>query len=159
MVQKLPRNIGDCWSRKVDCWLNTAEDRQGSVSKRRSHSEPVYPLLWAFCAFLKREATIACNPITLSRSKDEDKKEEPQRRARFGTNYKKKPIGTSSFATGSIKLKNNISQRKAERKSSESCPLCKCAHNLDHCDKFATMCQTGRMDVIRSDGLCLGCVK
>ena len=78
MVRKLPRNIGDRRSRELDRWLNTTEDRQGSVSRPRSHNEPVYPPFSAFCDFLKREATIACNPITSSRSKDEDKKEEQQ---------------------------------------------------------------------------------
>ena len=159
MVRKLPRNIGDRRSREVDRWLNTAEDRQGSVSRPRSLNEPVYPPLSAFYDLLKREARIACNPITSSRPKDEDKKEEPQRRARFGSNYKNKPVGTSSFASGSSELKNNTTQRKAERKPSESCPLCKSPHNLDDCDKFAKMCQTERMDVIKSNGLCLSCLK
>ena len=86
MARKLPRNISDCWNRKVDRWLNT-EDRQGSVSRPRSHGEPVYPPFSAFCDFLKREARIACNPIISSRPKDEDKKEEPQRRVRFSGNY------------------------------------------------------------------------
>ena len=159
MVRKLPCNIGNRWSREVDRWLNTAEDRQGSISRPRCHGEPVYPPFSAFCDFLEREARIACNPLTFSRPKDEDKKEEPQRRARFRSNYKNKPVGTSSFASGSSELKNNTTQRKAERKSSESCPLCKCTHNLDDCDKFAKMCQTERMDVIKSNGLCLGCLK
>lgn len=158
MMRKLPRSIGDHWSREVDRWLNT-EDRQGSVSRPRSHGEPVYPPFSAFCDFLKREARIACNPITSSRTKEEDKKEEPQRRVRFSGNYKNRPVGTSSFASGSSELKSNTSQRKAERKSSESFPLCKSAHNLYDCDKFAKMSQTDRMDVIKSNCLCLGCLK
>ena len=153
MVRKLPRNICDRWGREVDYWLSKKE--QKCESSRCSES--AYPPFSAFCDFLKREARIACNPVALLRVvEDERKAQQQQRSGRFNSSPKNKPFGAKTFATGSEEVKGG---RKGDKKPPERCRLCKNAHGLDECDKFAKMPHTERMEVVKSNGLCLGCLR
>ena len=98
MISKLPRNICDRWGREVDHWLNM---RGQELQKPTARKSP-YPPFSAFCDFLKREARIDCNPVTMARAEEEVKKVETsqQRLVKF-SNRKKEPLGANSLATGS----------------------------------------------------------
>ena len=147
MVRKLPRNICDRWGREVNHWLsNKGQEREGS----RASDSPYPPF-----NFLKREARIACNPLTMTRVAEEKKKTDPPQR-NGSSNLKREPPGAKSFATGSEEVKNG---RKEDKKQPERCRLCKNTHNLDECNKFTKMSHAERMEVVRSNGLCLGCLK
>ena len=65
-----------------------------------------------------------------------------------------------TFASGSEEMKGVHNDKKEGKKpSSERCPLCKNRHNLDVCERFNKMSQTERRDFVKSNGLCLGCLK
>ena len=153
MISKLPRNICDRWGREVDHWLNM----RGQELQEPTATKSPYPPFSAFCDFLKREARIACNPVTMARAEEEVKKVETsqQRLVKFG-NRKKEPLGANSLATGSEEVSNG---NKGERKQPERCRLCKNTHNLNECDKFKKMSHTERIEFVKSNGLCLGCLK
>ena len=151
MISKLPRNICDRWGREVDHWLNM----KGQELQESTATKSPYPPFSAFCDFLKREARIACNPVTMTRAEEEAKKVETsqQRLVKFG-NRKKEPLGTNRLATGSEEVSSG---NKGERKQRERCRLFKNTHNLNGCDKFKKMLHTERIEFVKSNGLCLGC--
>ena len=112
-----------------------------------------------FCEFLKKESRIACNPITLVKMKKYGERKEEPRRGRFTGNNKNKSSGTGSFAT-EAEVKDSFRERKEDKKpKADHCLLCKKAHNLDECDKFAKMSQTEKKEFVRPRGICLGCLK
>ena len=51
------------------------------------------------------------------------------------------------------------SGNKGERKQPERCRLCKNTHNLKECDNFKKMLHTERIEFVKSNGLCLGCLR
>ncbi|XP_067027926.1 uncharacterized protein [Acropora muricata] len=149
MVRKLPRNVADRWCREIDRWLNNEKQEESG-----------YPPFSTFCEFLKREARIACNPVTMSRIKEQERKEDPQRRRRPISYGRNKPVAAGSFATRSNELKEGSNERRDDRRPKpERCLLCKNNHNLDECDRFALMSQTEKREYVKSRGLCLGCLK
>ena len=153
MINKLPRNICDRWGREVDHWLNM----KGQELQESTATKSPYPPFSAFCDFLKREARIACNPVTMKRAEEEAKKVETsqQRLVKFG-NRKKEPLGANTLATGSEEVSSG---NEGQRKQPERCRLCKNTHNLNECDKFKKMLHTERIEFVKSNGLCLGCLK
>lgn len=160
MLRKLPRNLAERWTREIDRWLNKEEQVSSGVSVRSTCSA-AYPPFSAFCEFLKKESRIACNPVTLLKTKEEgEKKDETQRRGRFNGNNRNKPFDAGSFATEAEEVKDSSRERKEDKKPKrDHCLLCKKAHNLDECEKFAKMSQTEKIEFIRSRGICLGCLK
>ena len=155
MLRKLPRHIADRWTREVDRWLNKEEQVSSDVSAKTTRSA-AYPPFSAFCDFLKKESRIACNPITSLKTKEEgERKEESQGRGRFTGNNRNKSLGAGSFATEAEEVKDSSRERKEDKKpKADHCLLCKKAHNLDECEKFAKMSQTERVEFIRSRGIC-----
>ena len=152
LVRKLPRNICDRWGREVDQWLNRKEtDHQNARSK-----ESAYPPFSVFCDFLKREARIACNPVAMSRVIGEERKVEAPRDQRSGWSNRNKPFDARALTTGSEEVRV---ERKSDKRPPERCRLCKSAHSLDDCGKFAKMSYTERLEVVKSNGLCLGCLR
>ena len=152
LVRKLPRNICDRWGREVDQWLNRKEtDRQNARSK-----EPAYPPFSVFCDFLKREARIACNPVAMSRVIGEERKVQPPRYQRSGWSNRNKPFDARALTTGSEEVRV---ERKSDKRPPERCRLCKSAHSLDDCGKFAKMSYAEKLEVVKSNGLCLGCLR
>ena len=97
----------------------------------------------------------------MTRVKEEEKKEEPQpqRKSRFIGNYKNKLLGAGTFATGSDEVESDPIERKGDKRPPERCRLCKNADNLDECDEFAKLSLTERLEVVKSNGLCLGCLR
>ena len=152
LVRKLPRNICDRWGREVDQWLNRKEtDCQNARSK-----EPAYPPFSVFCDFLKREARIACNPVAMSRVIGEERKVQPPRDQRSGWSNRNKPFDARALTTGSEEVRV---ERKSDKRPPERCRLCKSAHSLDDCGKFAKMSYAEKLEVVKSNGLCLGCLR
>ena len=78
-----------------------------------------------------------------------------KRLVKFG-NRKKEPLGTNRLATGSEEVSSG---NKGERKQRERCRLFKNTHNLNGCDKFKKMLHTERIEFVKSNGLCLGCLR
>ena len=76
-LNKLPAHLVNRWVRVVDRRIaddlsdNGDEDRVSRVA-----SGSGYPTFAEFCKFLKKEARIACNPVTFQRL---PKKEEPNK--------------------------------------------------------------------------------
>ena len=160
MIHKLLRHLAECWTRQVDRWLNKEEQLSCGVSARTTHSA-AYPPFSAFCEFLKKESRIACNPVTLLKTKEEgERKEELQRRGRFPGNNRNKSLGAGSFATEAEEVKDSSRGKKDDKKpKADHCLLCKKVHNLDECEKFTKMSQMEKIEFIRSRGICLGCLK
>ena len=160
MLRKLPRNLAERWTREIDRWLNKEEQVSSGVNVRSTCSA-AYPPFSAFCEFLKKESRIACNPVTLLKTKEEgEKKDETQRRGRFNGNNRNKPFDAGSFATEAEEVKDSSREGKEDKKPKrDHCLLCKKAHNLDEYEKFAKMSQTEKIEFIRSRGICLGCLK
>ena len=137
----------------MDRWFSIQE--QEKVSGVRNIP---YPPFSVFYDFLKHEARIACNPVTMMRVEQEEGKVETsqQKNSKFGCNARKGSSGAKSFATGS----EEISRRgQGDKKQPERCHLCKNNHNLDECDRFKMMSFVERMDLIKSNGLCIGCLR
>ena len=105
MLRKLPCHLAERWTREVDRWLNKEEQVPSGVSAR-STSSAAYPPFSAFCEFLKKEARIACNPVTLSKTREEgERKEDSQRRGRFNGSNRNRSLGAGSFATEAEEVK------------------------------------------------------
>ena len=130
----------------MDHWLNMEGQELQEPTARESPNPPFS----AFCDFLKREARIACNPVTMARAEEEVKKVETsqQRLVKFSSR-KKEPLGANSLASGSEEV---TSVNKGERKP-ERC-LYKNTNNLNECDKFKKMLHTERIEFVKSNVLC-----
>ena len=154
MVRKLPRSICDRWGREVDRW-SSMQEQENKVSRVGNFP---YPPFSVFHDFLKREARIACNPVTMTRAEQEEGKIETSQPkiSKFGGNVRKGSPGAKSFATGSEEIDR---RREGGKKQPERCRLCKNDHNLDECDRFKKMNPAERIDFVKSNGLCLGCLR
>ena len=132
----------------MDHWLNM----EGQELQEPTVRESPKPPFSAFCDFLKREARIACNLVTMARAEEEVKKVETsqQRLVKFSSR-KKEPLGANSLATGSEEV---TSVNKGERKQPERCCLYKNTNNLNECDKFKKMLHTERIEFVKSNVLC-----
>lgn len=101
-----------------------------------------------------------CNPVMMSRIKEQERKEDPQRRRRPISYGRNKPVAAGSFATRSNELKEGSNERRDDRRPKpECCLLCKNNHNLDECDRFALISQTEKREYVKSRGICLGWLK
>ena len=83
MVKKLPSHVALRWNRVVDEWL--AEDvpeKYDFVSRSRNRAAKTGYLPFAeFCEFMRKQARIACNPVTsLQALKTEETKEKNEGR-------------------------------------------------------------------------------
>ena len=98
----------------------------------------LYPPCSVFYDFLKCEARIACNPVTVMRVEQEQGKAETsqQKNRKFGGNVRKGSSGAKSFATRSKEISR---RRQGGKKQPERCRLCKNDHNLHECDRFKKM--------------------
>lgn len=120
-----------------------------------------YPPFSAFCSFLQRESRIAYNPVTAVRPQKEevasdnfDKGWKPK-----GFNIRKPPR-FSTFATDSHEVANSNTHSREEKKSEATlCPLCKAPHDLDVCKQFLKKSLAERRDLIKTNTLCIGCLR
>ena len=160
MLCKLPRHLADRWTREVDRWLSKEEQVSSDTSAMTTRSA-AYPPFSVFCEFLKEESRIACNPVTLVKTKEKgERKEETQRKGRFTGDNRNRSLGAGSFATETEEVKDSSCEGKEDKKpETDHCLLYQKAHNLDECEKFAKMSQTEKIEFIRSRGICLGCLK
>ena len=124
ILRKLPRNICDRWGREVDRWFSIQEQEKESGVRNRP-----YPPFSVSYDFLKREARIACNPVTMMRVEQEEGKAETsqQKSSKFGGNARKGSSGAKSFATGSEEIRR---RGQGGKKQPERCRLCKNDHNI-----------------------------
>lgn len=98
----------------------------------------------------------------MMRTKEGEKKEEFQGKFKFGGRNKNRsrPPHAGTFASGSEEMKGVHNDKKGGKKpSSQRCPLCKNSHNLEVCERLNKMFQTERRDIVKSNGVCLGCLK
>ncbi|KAJ7380628.1 hypothetical protein OS493_006963 [Desmophyllum pertusum] len=74
----------------------------------------------------KEKLELPATAVTMLRTKDDvERKEDPQKRARFNGSYRTRPTGAGSFATGSDEVKGG---GKGDKKPPERCRLCKSTH-------------------------------
>lgn len=158
MVRKLPRYLIDRWSREVDRWLNKEEEDQHHDER----AVPSYPSFSVFCRFLQRESRIACNPVTTVRPQKEEVVKEDQDKGRKSNGFnRRKPPKFNVFATDSHEVadSNAGNNRKEKKPKATPCSLCKAAHDLNVCEQFLKKTMAERLDFIKANGLCLGCLK
>lgn len=163
MVCKLSRYLIDRWSREVDRRLNKHEDqRHGEVSQPEvTEDKSGYPPFSVFCRFLQRESRIACNPVTTVKQKEEVSRGDPDKvRKTNGFRRRTHKDKVNTFATESHEMANSNTQNRKERKPEATpCPLCKAAHDLEVCKQFLNKSLAERRDLIKTNALCLGCLK
>ncbi|XP_048590520.1 uncharacterized protein LOC116615632 [Nematostella vectensis] len=131
MLFKLPNYLINRWGREVDACISD-ETAQASES-----DTPGFPPFSRFCAFLQKEARIACNPvISHPSSRNGGRKFEPQQESRQGTQNRNPPprqIGVR--ATGvEEKESGGDHQKQKEQGSTPECPKCKGVHSLETCE-------------------------
>ena len=80
----------------------------------------------------------------------------PPNDQRSGWSNRNKPFDARALTTGSEEVKV---ERKSDKRPPERCRLCKSAHSLDDCEKFAKMSYAEKLEVVKSNGLCLGCLR
>ena len=117
MLRKLPRNLAERWTREVDRWLSM-EEQDCNGANARFRRSAAYPPFSVFCDFLKKEARIACNPVTIIRTKEEgEKKEEWQGKFKFGVRNKNtsRSPHAGTFASGSEEMKGAHNDKKDGR--------------------------------------------
>ncbi|KAK3728019.1 hypothetical protein QZH41_000113 [Actinostola sp. cb2023] len=158
MVSKLPRNLIHRWGRIVDKWIS--DQNEGASA---SADDMGYPPFSEFCAFLASEARIACNPVISSTivKTEERKREDGDRHRKDILNFKQeRTSGARSFATGSDEVGNesNGTLRKEHKRDRDSCVMCKESHCLDECQEFLNLSIEERVKLVRTKGLCLGCL-
>lgn len=126
MARKVPPYLIDRWNREVDRWLNKEpkDQNQGEGASPQHGNAAMYPPFSAFCAFVKQEARIACNPVISSK------------------------VRRNCFATDSNENK------KEDKSKRESCYFCKGPHFVDACKEFIKLALPERMQLIRSRVLC-----
>lgn len=134
LLKKLPEWIVRKWSRIVVDELDTSGN---------------YPNFACFAEFLKREARIACNPITsplLTNFKHVDDRI-PKRAKAFNTNTQPK----------------GFTQERQEATNSKPkwpCFVCKSeAHGITRCPTFAVKSIKDRKTFIHENRLCFGCLR
>lgn len=49
-------------------------------------------------------------------------------------------------------------ERKSDKRLFECCCLCKFVYSLDDCGKFVKMLYVEKLEVVKSNGFCLGCL-
>ena len=92
----------------------------------------------------------------MSRVIREERKVQPPRDQRSGWSNRNKLFDARALTTGSEEIKV---ERKSDKRPPERCRLCKSAHSLDDCEKFAKMSYAEKLEVVKSNGLCLGCLR
>ena len=92
----------------------------------------------------------------MSRVIGEERKVQPPRDQTSGSSNRNKPFNARALMTGSEEVRV---ERNSDKRPPESCHLCKSAHSLNDCGKFAKMSFTKKLEVVKSNGLCLGCLR
>ena len=78
------------WSREVDRWQNKEpkNQHQGEDGSPQHDNAAICPPFSAFCAFVKQEARIACNPVISGKvQREQENKREDVERTGEGNKY------------------------------------------------------------------------
>lgn len=166
MLRKLPHYLVTRWSRVVDRCIGEEDMEEKCANEEEPRTAGVatkngYPTFGEFCRFLKKEARIACNPVTSLRSvKDDEPKvntEKGRMNNRFGQN---RNVVARSFVTGSSAVKREGGRNREEDNNKRvNCTFRKDAHELDACQKFLQIPLVEKREFIQSKRLCWGCLK
>jgi len=161
MLKKLPSYLVTRWSHIVDKWIEGEDYEENNDDREHTPVNASYPPFAEFCKFLKKEARIACNPITSPRAlKGGDGKEDTDRWRVSSSEPRKKHDTASSFAIGSREIKGTAEESKKELlPNNNGCPLCKEPHDLDSCKYFLMLTLSERKDLTRSKALRWGCLR
>ncbi len=147
ILNKLPAHLVNRWIRVVDRSLtDDPSDDEADEKMSKTASETNYPTFADFCKFLKKEARIACNPVTFQRfSKNEDPKKVPK---------------VKSFAVNSVASQTMNVPTHPERVAKKTiCVFCKEPHELELCKKFLEINFEKRREFIIANRLCWGCLR
>ena len=144
MLMKLPDWLISRWNRKV-------------AEHKIKHK--TFPSFEVFVSFIDFEAEMACDPVTSVQSlksresKTRDAKAKDFKVKDFKTKDTKPKEGTSRTV-----LNTSVKNDEPKADTPKSCLLCKENHQLDECKKFLKKTTTEKKEVIKKNGLCLGCL-
>jgi hypothetical protein len=133
LVSKLPQYIVDRWRRVVDGWLyGETTDCHG------------YPPFNVFCDFLKKEARIACCPVSYRDDRtDSHTQNHPQKHSTLTA----RTLQTQTCKPDAITRENR-----------NCCVVCKATHSIINCPDFQKMSLQDKATLIKSKALCYGCL-
>lgn len=169
MLQRLPANLVSKWKIIVDKCLHNDEESDDDEDIIGLYSSTGrYPSFSEFCKFIRKEARIACNPVTNVHT-DKDKYQKFDSSKGMKTGQRKEAHKVKSFVTGSKEAtaEGSVDQtpdkvngpKAGNPKGNVSCYLCKEPHELINCNKFLNMSVTNRQNVVTKHRLCRGCLK
>ncbi len=150
MLQKLPDWLVTRWARVV----STYKENNG-----------IFPPFREFASFMKKEARIACDPVTslqAVRPKDVKKSTRSSVRTSFLSDSKEVPGSSSvkmtSFTKDHKKDKHQASGRSTRVNVVSGCCLCKEKHELDSCPQFKKMTLDERQKYVLNNDICFKCL-
>ena len=137
---------------KLPDWLVSRWNREVT---RQMKEEKKYPDFKAFATFINAEADFACNPISSCYAVKEAETTSDN------TNRAQKPKDERSKTVHSAKTTEESSkQLKETPKQQPQCAFCKKTnHQLDACLRFKTETLENRMNFVKENRLCFGCLK
>ena len=147
ILNKLPAHLVNRWIRVVDrSTTDDSSDDEDEEKTSKTSCEVSYPTFAEFCKFLKNEARISCNPMTLQRFL---KNEDP-----------KKVSKVKSFAVSSVASQTMNGSDQPERIVKKIiCVFCKEPHELELCERFLSISLDKRREFIIANRLCWGCLR
>ena len=160
IIQKLPNHLVIRWSRVVDEWIAVDELEEDSHTPRTDgkQTKAGYPPFAEFCKFMRKEARIACNPVTSPQAlrAEEAKDKVTPGRSKFNS-QDKGDFRVRTFATKSEEKSGNVVADSSSKKI--ICAFCKNNHELDLCEKFSQIALSERKKFVQANALCWGCLK
>ena len=160
IIQKLPNHLVVRWSRVVDEWIAVDELEEDSHTPRMDgkQAKTGYPPFAEFCKFMRKEARIACNPVTSPQAlKAEGAKDKVEPGRSKNSSRDKGDVRVRTFATKSEEKSGNAVTDSNSKKI--ICAFCKNNHELDLCEKFSKIVLSERKKFVQTNALCWGCLK
>ena len=162
IIKKLPSYLVTRWSRVVDDWIAEDEFEDSAVLRTTGKRVKIgFPPFAEFCKFMRREARIACNPVT---SPQALKVEEAKDKVYPGRgNYiarERRNFGARIMVTGSSEVRGSTVKNSSPTNARGiTCAFCKDNHELDLCEKFLKIALSERKKFAQTNALCWGCLK
>ena len=160
IIQKPPNHLVVRWSRVVDEWIAVDELEEDSHTPRMDgkQAKTGYPPFAEFCKFMRKEARIACNPVTFPQAlKAEEAKDKVEPGRSKNSSRDKGDFRVKTFATKSEEKSGNAVTDSNSKKI--ICAFCKNNHELDLCEKFSKIVLSERKKFVQTNALCWGCLK
>ena len=164
MVKKLPSHVVLRWNRVVDEWLaeDDPEECDFVARSRRRAVKAGYPPFALFCEFTRKEARIACNPVTSLQALRTDETKEKFEGGGTKYPFRDKNIDARALATFSSRRTPDADEECTPSTGTSKqivSPFCKDNHELDVCAKFLKIPLTERRTFAQANALCWGCLK